>query len=260
MSEALMQQEFGPPDFLKAYPERPELTACVTEERPLHTAKIAGKDKALCRAVCVDLLAGRPKTAICADYGVGWETVTAIEGVMRQRGELRGYGQVLVEGLSSCIALMIFRLKEALVNNEFSAAQIPIAVGILIDKRGQLEAGMVPGTGRTVEENTLARVQAAWALAQAASDAQSARSAANGPIIEAETVRDTTQDTSPSGSPADGARGVDGGDLAAAQPGPEPAQQEGGGIGPRATSQGVDGLGRQNLDPKDDDDACQHDS
>lgn len=193
MSEAV-QVLLGGADFLPepVFPECPEMLQCVTMERPLHTGRIAGERKALARAVCMDLLAGRSKRAIAAEYRLGRETIDAIERVMRQRDELRPLAQVLTDGLGQCIVLMLFRLREALVAGEFSPAQIPIALGVLIDKKGQIDAGVVPGTERTVEGVSEERARAYLELVKLrAAEGVSGGNGANGPIIEAETVRDT---------------------------------------------------------------------
>ena len=206
--QAMVVQEFVAPDFLKLFQERPDLVECVTLERPLHTAKIAGRDRALCRAVCMDLLLGRSKTEICAEYRVGWETVGAIEAVMKERGELRGLAQAISTNLASCIVLMGFRLREALLDGSFSAAQIPIAMGVLIDKKAQLDAGVVPGTGRTDAENAVERVRALWELEldrRRSADAASVVNTQVSSTIDVSATVDTARDTvqpSPASAPA----------------------------------------------------------
>jgi hypothetical protein len=235
LSEAL-QPLLGGTDFLPEpiFADAPDLVLLVSEGRPLHNARIAGERRALCRAVCIDLLAGRSHRAIAADYRVGRQTITAIEQVMRSRDELLPLAQTLQVGLGQCIVLMLFRLREALIAGEFSAAQIPIALGVLIDKKAALDAGLVPGTERTVEDVTVDRARSFLELVKLrAAEGVSGGNSAHGPIIEVEPARDTgpcPADVTPGGVPA--ATAGTAGDGAAA------TGREGGGGGPAAAAAG----------------------
>ena len=229
MSAVMQQQEFGAPEFLRALPERPELIECVTNERPLHhTGKIAGKDSALCRAVCMDLLVGRPKAHICADYQVGWETVTAIEARMRATGELREIGKVIVDLLSQNIVLMGLKLREALLNGELSPSQIPIPMAALIDKKAQLDAGLIPGTDLSVEQVDVARQRALFERTFGSPDGHSGGKRGNGPIIDVSQPATTQDATGPAPSRPSGSAGPDQAPAAAAGT-PEPGPAGGGG-------------------------------
>ena len=253
-----MQSLLGGADFMPepVFPEAPDLLEVVTTERPLHNARIAGERKALCRAICMDLLAGRSLRAIAADYHVGRQTITAIEQVMRNRDELLPIAQTLQLGLGQCIVLMLFRLREALLAGEFSPAQIPIAMGVLIDKKAALDAGLVPGTERTVEDVTVERARAFLELVKLrATEGLSGGTASNGPIIEAETVRDTG--TCPAEAPPGGAQAATpraaGGAAASDGAVAGAAAGEGGGGGrTRRRRRGRDGKGLEILGRKDD--------
>lgn len=154
--------------------ERPELVELVRKKRPLHTAKISGKDALLCRAICIDVLMRVLSVRqIALKYDVGRHTVNAIMQVMEERGELAPLSQAISNGLGECAVLMMFTLKEALLKGEFSAAQIPIALGVLIDKKAQLDAGLVPGTNRTEAECQESTMAVAWRALRAARDAAS---------------------------------------------------------------------------------------
>ncbi len=233
MSEAL-QPMLGGAEFMPEpmFPEAADLVQLVTEDRPLHNARIAGERRALCRAVCIDLLAGRSHRAIAADYRVGRQTIAAIEQVMRGRDELLPLAQTLQVGLGQCIVLMLFRLREALLAGEFSAAQIPIALGVLIDKKAALDAGLVPGTERTVEGVSVERARAFLEMVKLRSaEGVSGGNVPNGPTIEAETARDTRMRPA-AGQP--GAAREDARPTAAAPTSPARGERGEGGGGDRA--------------------------
>jgi hypothetical protein len=151
------------------WPERPELLVLMMEEDPLrhsprpkakakgkggkHSGTLAIRDALLCRSVCIDLLTGELSEREIADrHRIGRETLHGIRDLMRSRGDMRPLEQAIRGGLSSCIVLMLLRLKEALLAGEYSPSQIPISLCALIDKKGQLDAGIVPGTERTEAE------------------------------------------------------------------------------------------------------------
>jgi hypothetical protein len=154
--------------------ERPELVELVRKKRPLHTAKTTSKDALLCRAICVDMMVKSLSIRqIALKYGVGRETVTAIAQLMEERGELRPLSQSISDGLGECIVLMMLSLREALLRGEVSPSQIPIPMAALIDKKAQLDAGLVPGTNRTEAECVESQQAAAWRALKAARDAAS---------------------------------------------------------------------------------------
>ena len=162
------------------WPERPELVNLVREDNPLqssprpkakgrHSGAIKGRDALLCRSVCIDLLTGElSEREIAARHQIGRETLHAIRDVMRERGEMRPLEQAIRGGLSNCIVLMLLRLREALIAGEYSPSQIPISLCALIDKKGQLDAGIVPGTQLTEAEAWESATDVAWRALQRA--------------------------------------------------------------------------------------------
>jgi len=174
------------------WPERPEVVAEFKKPRSPHTGKIVSKNVLLCRAVALDLCAMRAgarmsKRQIAARYEIGRETIDAIEAVMDERGELRPLQEMISGGLGDCIMLMLHKLRDALLRGEFSAAQIPIAMAALIDKKGQLDAGLVPGTERIVDEVVESQMAIAFRALQAA------RKAVNTPAAESESIGPAAQ-------------------------------------------------------------------
>jgi hypothetical protein len=164
MSEEL-QAAFEGPGF--CWPERPDVVALARNPRTPTSGKITCRDELLCRSVMIDLISIRAgaklsKRGIAARYHIGRETIDAIERVMDERGELRPLAEMVSVGLGDCIVLMMQTLRGALLRGEFSAAQIPIAMGVLVDKKAQLDAGLVPGTDRSVAEVEESHVRLAW--------------------------------------------------------------------------------------------------
>lgn len=212
--------------------ERPELVKLVRKKRPLHTAKIAGKDALLCRAICIDVMTrSLSLRQIALKYDVGRETVNGIMQLMEERGELRPLAQTISDGLGECIVLMMLSLREALLRGEFSPAQIPIAMAALVDKKAQLDAGLVPGTNRTEAEIDESNQAAAWralrAARAAASDSGSDGKAAQTIDVQASVppaaALDTTLATGPTAQPAQPGPTLD------LEPTTAPTTQEGGG-------------------------------
>jgi hypothetical protein len=212
----------------KFWPIRQDLVELVKEKSFLHTGKIVGKDEELCRAVCKDLVVQLSGRKIAKKYSISRHTVLAIEKLMRERGELEPLKKQVMGQLDDIIYLGLERIKDALLADEISPGQLPIPMAALIDKKGQLEAGMVPGTDRTVREVTEAEIVDEFARMKRAKvitvDSQSVGTEANKAI--------------PAGLPALDA-GSDAGTAApAADPGPvqEPAVEGGeGGRAPRAS-------------------------
>lgn len=138
----------------KCLPLRPELVALVKDKDFTHTGKIVGRDAELCRAVCRDLIAGLSGRKVAVKYKISRNTVLAIENVMRERGELEPLRKRVLIQLEDCIYLGLERIQEALATDQINAGQLPIPVMAMIDKKAQLEAGIVPGTQRTEKEIT----------------------------------------------------------------------------------------------------------
>lgn len=154
------------------WPDREDLVLRVKAKSFLHTAKIKGKDEVLCREVCIDLLSGfLSERQIAAKHGISRNTIKGITAVMQERGELEPLSRQVSVALGECIVLSAFRLREALLKGKVSPAQIPIAMGVLIDKKAQLDAGMVPGTNTTQGEAMAANLRGqteAWLAYQRA--------------------------------------------------------------------------------------------
>lgn len=146
----------------RSRPMRNDLVQMVKARSYVHTGKLLSKDEELCRAVCRDLVAGLSGRKVAKKYGVSRNSVLAIEHAMRARGELEPLKKETARLLDEFIYLGLERITEAVAEDEISPGQLPIPIMAAIDKKGQLEAGMVPGTDRTVAEVTAEQVQAAF--------------------------------------------------------------------------------------------------
>lgn len=156
---------FGPGEL----PERPDLVQMVKwgEHRAFTGEKIS-KDKELCRAICTDLILGLSGRAIARKYEVSRNTVVAIEHLMRNNGELESVKAHVLNQLSQVITVGLDEWLHALQTGKIPAGQIPIPVLAALDKKAQLEAGVVLGTGRTEKELSVDDLESAWAKVKSA--------------------------------------------------------------------------------------------
>lgn len=194
----------------KCIPIRPDLVALVKDKEFRHTGAILSRDRALCLLVCEDLMLGvLSGRQIAKKFGISRSSILSIEKVMRERNELGPLKNKVMGLLDDCIYLGLENYRDALAAGTVAPAQIPIPMGILIDKKGQLEAGVVPGTERTVREVTVAEVQRAWERLKAgaievSSDVQSVELPPNAPetgvIAAADTGLDTRREGARGGS------------------------------------------------------------
>lgn len=235
----------------KLLPMRPDLVAMVKEKRFLHTGKLLGDDEELCRSVCRDLQLGLSGRKVAKKYRISRNSVWGIEQVMRERGELEPLKKATIAQLDAIIFMGLERIQEGIAEDEISPGQLPIPIAALIDKKGQLEAGVVPGTGLTVAEVTADQVAEAFramkrVTVSAVSESQSVVTVPERQQIEAGSAQDTALDTAGAGSrPAP--------TPLAAAPGssPEEARQGGGGSAPSPGLETVEGNGQQNFGPKE---------
>lgn len=123
----------------------------------------------------------------------------AIVEAYREAGKLGEFKERSARRLGSIIELAEGRLIQKLEEDKVPANVLPIVLGVAHDKKGQLEAGFVPGTGRTVEEVSLDRYAAyleavrlrVKAATEAQSDARGAFAAHSGPVMDVETRQET---------------------------------------------------------------------
>lgn len=187
------------------------------EKRP-DSARFSGKitirrmlsDEELCEQVCTCIAVGLSPRLIGKRFQMSPRSVVRIREAMEERGELASIGKRIRAQLDRFIELGLERMIDGVLDGEIHPGQLPIAVLAAIDKKGQLDAGVVPGTNVLEGDAQGARVRAyfeALRRAKQAAEAQSTGESAQ--VIEisaaatAGSALDTPSDTSaaPAGQP-----------------------------------------------------------
>ena len=215
------------------------------EKRP-DSARFSGKitlkrmlnNEEHCEQVCTAIAVGLSVRLIAKRFQLSPHSVVRIRQAMEERGELEAVGKRIRQKLDRFIELGLERMVEGVVNGEIHPGQLPIAVLAGIDKKGQLDAGVVPGTSVLVGEAEGAQIRAYFEALkrarEAATEVQSTGSAAQ--VIDAvrvpasELVLDTPLATSdaPLATSSDAGQTPAGGALGVV-PGPS-REGPGGGI------------------------------
>ncbi len=149
------QPELFSPD---AYPVRPDLVQMVKGKSFLHTGAHLTKDEELCRGVCADLVLGASDRAIAKKWRISRNSIIGIEMAMRARGELEPLKQEISGLLGEVIVMGLRNYRDALAGGLINPAQIPIPMGVFIDKKGQLDGNVIPGTQLKAPELTADQV------------------------------------------------------------------------------------------------------
>lgn len=238
------------------------------EKRP-DSARFSGKitikrmlnNEELCEQVCTSIAIGLSVRLIAKRFQLSAHSVIRIRQAMETRGELEAVGKRIRQKLDRFIELGLERMEEGVLNGEIHPGQLPIAVLAAIDKKGQLDAGVVPGTSVLVGEAEGAQIRAYFeALRQAkaaATESQSIGHSAQGVElqVQASDVRplDTPLDTlSPGVQALEPAALVSG----ATQAGPalvraQARAEAGGGIDSAPAAAHTDALVQNSVDPKE---------
>jgi hypothetical protein len=146
------------------------------------TARFSGKivirqmlsDEEKCEQVCLCLSMGLSPRLIGKRFSMSPRSVVNIRDAMEERGELASVSKRIRKQLDRFVELGLERMVEGVLTGEIHAGQLPIAVLAAIDKKGQLEAGVVPGTEITVGDAAESNVRAAWAALRRAREALAA--------------------------------------------------------------------------------------
>lgn len=158
---------FGPGEL----PERPDLVQMVRKGVHKFTGERLSRDEELCRSVCADILLGLSGRAIARKYHISRSSVVSIEHVMRETGQITSVKAHVLELLSKVATVGLEEWLDALETGKIAPGQIPIPVLAALDKKAQLEAGIVLGTQRTERELSTDDLAAAWERAKAAGTA-----------------------------------------------------------------------------------------
>jgi hypothetical protein len=167
-------------------PIRPDLEAMVRARSFLradpvkvftHSGKIVIRrllnDEQTAEQICAAICLGLSARLIGRRFSISPKSVVAIREAMEERGELAPVRLRVQRKLDRVIELGLERWEEGILAGEIHPGQLPIPTLAAIDKRGQLDAGIVPGTDRTVGEVTLEQILAARAVARLAAEGRS---------------------------------------------------------------------------------------
>mgnify|MGYP000902658076 FL=1 len=142
--------------------ERPDLVQMVRRGGHKFTGERLSRDEELCRSVCADILLGISGRAIARKYHISRSSVVAIEHLLRANGEMENVKVRVLDLLSKVATVGLEEWLHALETGKIAPGQIPIPVLAALDKKAQLEAGVVLGTGRTEKELSVDDLEAAW--------------------------------------------------------------------------------------------------
>src|SRR5262245_31373899 len=132
------------PDQAELFPELQErqdesLVERVKHKAFVHTGAFISRQDHLCRAIVSDLLNGVSRRVIAERYSVSRNSVNAIREILDARGELEPLKKELARRLDRCVIYSLENLEEALCAGEIAKGSLPIALGILLDKKAALE-------------------------------------------------------------------------------------------------------------------------
>lgn len=258
MSEAVALSEQM--DLLddSSLPVRPDIEELVKTRSFLERKKVftySGKivikrvmsDEDLAEGICAALLMGLSVRLIAKRFGLSTRSVVNIREAMTGRGELAPVRQRVMAKLDRVIELGLERWEEGILDGTIHPGQLPIATLAAIDKKGQLDAGLVSGTDRTESEVLLAKVRAAQELLRELRPATDSPSGADTThSVDVEAV--VSAAPSPATVPATVSNPIDPlpapSDQAPAQPAcaPDQAQEGGGGVPRSPAAQDTQGV------------------
>jgi transposase-like protein len=115
-------------------------------------------------ALCLALQSGMSERLVAKRFGISTHSIPRIKFAMQERGELAAIRRRVDALLDRFVEVGFETIIEALLSGQMNPNSVSIAVIAADDKRRQRDAGLVPGTERTEEDITLAKVQAQFAL------------------------------------------------------------------------------------------------
>lgn len=150
---------------VEKWPHEPQLELVVRHNsNPTFTGAVAVKDKQRARDIVEHLLIGHGVVATSRKFGCSTRTIHNICKILRDRGELKAIGEHIVDRLEEVITVGTEVWLESIEEGKISPGHLPIPILAAIDKRSQLQAGLVLGTGRTEKEIQAGDVEAAFRL------------------------------------------------------------------------------------------------
>jgi hypothetical protein len=223
-----------------------------------HSGKIVIKrvmsDEDLAEGICSALLLGLSVRLIAKRFCLSTRSVINIRQAMTDRGELAPVRIRLQAKLDQVIELGLERWMEGILDGTIHPGQLPIATLAALDKKGQMDAGLVAGTDRTEAEVLLAQVRAAQELVREmrqAPDSPSADADAQPVDIAAVVVSAEAPATvlAPGLPPAAASPDPTPSPAQPAQPGCAPGSEGGGGVPSSPATQDPQGVTVGNFQP-----------
>lgn len=219
-------------DVLTAIKERPAVTAPVkwkhTGARFFEKAAADTSPGGLAETVLTGLRMGMSVRLLAWRLGISPNTLAAARQMFTERGELEAVRLRVDRLIDEVTEESLEYWRDGMRSGVIHPGAIPIPALAAFDKRSQRDAGLVPGTGRALEEINRDRVLAALEVSELASDMVSANTLQKGQQIEVISAPDTASDavhTAPKPGPA----AIE----AAAVPTSPAGQEAGGGVAPR---------------------------
>ena len=149
----------------------------------------------LCVQVCTAVYLGLSARLIGKRFGMSPRSVANIREAMTNRGELAPIRSRIQAKLDRVIELGLEYWEEGILTGAIPPGSNSIPVLAAIDKKGQLEAGVVVGTGRTEVEISADQVRAEYLALKAAADLQSVGLPPKPQQMQGFGTADTTLDT-----------------------------------------------------------------
>lgn len=174
-------------------------------------------------------------------------TVANIREAMTNRGELAPVRLRIQAKLDRVIELGLEYWEEGILTGTIPPGSNSIPTLAAIDKKGQLDAGVVPGTGRTEVEISADQVRAEYLALKAASDLHSVGLPRNPQQMQGFDPRDTILDT----TLAEVTPVLAGPPEAPAPAAEAPVEGGGGGSAPRPAAPQPEGTGLGKIEPKE---------
>lgn len=173
VSNELVLQSDGKPILSQPFlfdehllPHRPDLVK--KAKAFLHTGKIVDKDDETVQAICEALVLGNSAREIAKKWNVSRNTVAHFREALETAGKLEPHKQRLSKGLGRLAEACMTSLISKAESGVLPATVESIAMGVAIDKKGQIDAGVVPGTQLAEAELDAEAIRAKWAQMKAA--------------------------------------------------------------------------------------------
>jgi hypothetical protein len=146
---------------------RPDLVKMVKDvvkptKEFIHSGKILSKDEELLQSLIEALVLGKSMRAIARDFKVSRNTLAHIREELETAGKLEPHKQRTSKKLGRLVEATLDSLIDRAERGTLPANIEAITLGIGIDKKGQIDAGVVPGTELREPELDPAAIRAQW--------------------------------------------------------------------------------------------------